>query len=90
VVFYYVNVSAWKALSSLTASVAIEKNSNSSSVSFGFLFSGYSLPFLFLEGVEFRLDIVSLQFDVLSGALVKRCLSIVLTLVAKAHATGDI
>lgn len=88
-VFYYVNVSAWKALS-LTAFVAIEKNSNSSSVSFGFLFSGYSLPFLFLEGVEFRLDIVSLQFDVLSGALVKRCLSIVLTLVAEAHATGDI
>ncbi len=70
--------------------MAIEKNSNSSSVSFGFLFCGYSLSFLFLEGVEFRFDVVSLQFDVLSGALVECCFSIVLALVAKTHATGGI
>ena len=70
--------------------MAIEKNSNSSPVSLGLLLSGNSLPLSFLEGIEFGLNAVSLQLDILSSVLVKRRVTIILTLVTQAHTSGDI
>ena len=63
--------------------VVIESlNSNSCSpVSLGFLLSSDSLPFSFLEGVEFGFDFVSLLLHVLDEARVESRVAVVLALI---------